>query len=80
MTFHVSPLMGGLFVISMLIGIWVYSTARSTPLEVGRLTGDLAAAITAAAAAFAVLCVVVTAPQEATQQRQQPAQHVPALR
>ncbi|MFE4218591.1 hypothetical protein [Streptomyces sp. NPDC056844] len=73
MTLYISPLIGALFVVSVLIGIWVYRTASPTPpTAAGRATGDLAAAITATAAAFAVLCIVFTTPQGAARDQPPP--------
>lgn len=79
MNLYVSPVIGVLFVISVLIGVWVYRTASPVPpAAAGRRTGDLAAAITAAAAAFAVLCIVFTTPQGAAQVQPLPAHQTPA--
>ncbi|MFS0698119.1 hypothetical protein [Streptomyces nitrosporeus] len=72
MTIHISPLIGTLFVISVLIGICVYRTTAPAPPATGRRAGDLAAAITAAAAAFAVLCIVFTTPETPAQPQPHP--------
>ncbi|MCX4451582.1 hypothetical protein [Streptomyces sp. NBC_01789] len=78
MTLYISPVIGALFVISVLIGSWVYRTASPTPpTTAGQRTSDLVAAITAASAVFAVLCIVFTAPQ-GTAQHQPPAHQAPA--
>ncbi|MET9593121.1 hypothetical protein ABZY45_19580 [Streptomyces sp. NPDC006516] len=78
MTFYVSPVIGVLFVLSVLIGVLVYRTASpAPPTASGRRTGDLAAAITATAAAFAVLCIAFTTPQGAAQHQPPPAQQTP---
>ncbi|MFI8200906.1 hypothetical protein ACIF6K_31035 [Streptomyces sp. NPDC085942] len=79
MTFYVSPVIGVLFVLSVLIGVLVYRTASPTPPTAsGRRTGDLAAAITTAAAAFAVLCIVFSTPQGAAESQPPPAHQAPA--
>ncbi|MFE9913217.1 hypothetical protein [Streptomyces clavifer] len=78
MTFYVSPLIGALFITSVLIGIWVHRTSSPTPTAPGgHRNGDVAAAITAAAAAFAVLCLVFTTPDGTAQHQQPPAHQAP---
>lgn len=72
MTFHISPVVAIVFTISVLIGVWVSRSTSPTGPARGRRTGDLAAAITAAAAAFAVLCVLLTTPAPTTQQQPAP--------
>jgi hypothetical protein len=68
-TFHISPVVGVVFTVSVLIGLWVFRSTATTDAAGARRNGDLAAAITAAAAAFAVLCVLLAAPAPTTQQQ-----------